>query len=357
MPKRSTAAILTTVLLATSGCLRWSSTHVSVEGACVPEIEILAESESRWTGVTAAPDGRVFVNYPRWSNEVPVSVAVLTDDGPVPYPDARWQSWSPGKDPKTHFVCVQSVVATDDGTLWILDPANPGFEGVVDGGPKLVKFDLSTNRRVGTMFFDDQFIEPDSYLNDIRVDPERGWAYITDSGSPGLVVVNLSNGNWGRVLGDHRSTRAEETTVVVEGVDFTFPVHADGLALDPSGDWLFYQALTGRTLYRVPTAALRDAIENRTDPAPLVERVAAVGPSDGLISDRHGAIYLSSLEQNAVRRLTRSGTIKTVVQGPLISWPDTFSIDHEGRLLVTTAQIHLGEEPDEPYRLLRITIP
>lgn len=39
------------------------------------------------------------------------------------------------------------------------------------------------------------------------------------------------------------------------GVEFA----VDGIALSPDGQYLYYQALTGRTLYRIATAALRDS--------------------------------------------------------------------------------------------------
>jgi hypothetical protein len=46
------------------------------------------------TGVTVAPDGRIFVNFPRWTEDTPVSVAELMPDGSTkPYPDEEWNPW------------------------------------------------------------------------------------------------------------------------------------------------------------------------------------------------------------------------------------------------------------------------
>lgn len=47
----------------------------------------VARSKRQWTGVAVSDSGRIFVNYPRWSDDVPVSVAELKNDKPVPYPD------------------------------------------------------------------------------------------------------------------------------------------------------------------------------------------------------------------------------------------------------------------------------
>lgn len=45
-------------------------------------------------GVTVSEDGHIFVNFPSWSEDVPVSVAELGKDGSIkPYPNAEWSSW------------------------------------------------------------------------------------------------------------------------------------------------------------------------------------------------------------------------------------------------------------------------
>lgn len=45
-------------------------------------------------GVTVAEDGPIFVNSPRWSEDVPVSVAELGKNGSIkPYPNAEWSNW------------------------------------------------------------------------------------------------------------------------------------------------------------------------------------------------------------------------------------------------------------------------
>ena len=96
------------------------------------------------TGVTVSPEGRVFVNFPFWSDDHTLSVAESIDGQPKPFPDEAWNAKS--GPPENRRICVQSVVVDDQGALWILDPASPKTEGVVKGGPKLVKVDLSTNK-------------------------------------------------------------------------------------------------------------------------------------------------------------------------------------------------------------------
>jgi len=343
------------------GCSRPESE--TVEPVAVgPTLEVVAESESQWTGVAVTSDGRIFVNFPRWWPEIPMSVAEVLADGTLaPYPDEAWNDWTPGEDPKNSFVCVQSVVADGDGSLWVLDPANPWFGGVVSGGAKLVQIDVSSGDVIRTIVFDDQAAPAGSYLNDVRIDNDERAAYITDSGLGALVVVDLATGESRRVLADHPSTQSENVVLTIEGSDWLLPdgsapqVHSDGIALDMARDLVYFQALTGRTLYRIPAPALRDPSLSAEDLAARLVAVATPGPSDGLLWDGDQGVFLSALEHDGVRRWNPRSGVETVIEERVIAWPDSFALGPDGALYVTTSQIHRGPNPPEPYRLLRIT--
>jgi sugar lactone lactonase YvrE len=327
-----------------------------------PTLEVFAESDRQWTGVAAIPDGRVFANYPRWSLEVPVSVVEVKADGTeIAYPDEAWNGWSPEADPAETFVCVQSVVADDRGFLWILDPANAWFQGVVPGGAKLVQIDPASDEVIQTIFFGPEVAPPGSYLNDVRIDHLHGAAYLTDSGAGALVVVDLESGESRRLLDDHPSTSAEDVVLTIGGGEWLLPnsaapqVHSDGIAYDAADDTVYYQALTGRTLYRVPGSALRDPALDDAALAALVETAAQSGSSDGLLWDGGDGIFISAIEEDAVKRWRREGGVETIVTDPRIAWPDSFALGPDGALYVTTSQIHRGPNPPEPYRIFRIT--
>lgn len=339
-----TVVLCATVALSTS----------NVRCAAADSLIEVATGERQWTGIAVSRTGRIFVNFPRWSSDVPVSVGELKADGTVrPYPDEERNGWSPGDDPGAGFVCVQSVHVDDADRLWILDPANPMFQGVVPGGPKLVQVDLVKNRIVRTFQFDSTVAPRASYLNDVRIDTRSETAFITESGLGALVVVDLETGRARRLLAEHPSTGAEDIEVVVGGRPFPGKVHADGIALDASGGWLYFQALTGRTLYRVPTAALRDESLRPDELAGTVERFAGSGVSDGLLFTPEG-IYVSALEEGSIKLVGGDGTVRTVVKDPRIIWPDSFARGPGGCVYFTTAQIHLGPNPPTPYRILKI---
>jgi sugar lactone lactonase YvrE len=220
----------------------------------------VAESDRQWTGIAVSASERLFVCFPRWSDDVPVAVAERLPSGELrAYPDGVWNDWSPGGPAERRFVCVQALHVDANDDLWILDPGNPKFLGVVPGAPKLLRVDLETDEVVETLPFDAEAAPPASYLNDVRVDTERRVAYVTDSGLGAILVVDLATGFVRRRLEDHASTKSEGIDLLIEGRWWRLPdgsrpeVHADGIALTPDREWLYWQALTGRTLYRVPT--------------------------------------------------------------------------------------------------------
>lgn len=325
-------------------------------------LEVVAESDRLWTGVAVARDGRIFVNYPRWFEDPAFSVGVLDAQGKArAYPDAEWNRWESSLPPERHFISVQSVHVDADGFLWILDPANPGFQGVVAGGPKLVQVDPKTDRVVRTIRFDETVAPARSYLNDVRIDTRTRTAYLTDSSLGALVVVDLASGTSRRLLADHPSTKSEGVVLTIGGKEWRTgsggvpQVHSDGLALDPSGEYLYYQALSGRTLYRISTAALRDARLSATDLGARVEKVGETGAADGILFGADGKLYLSAVEEDAVKRFDpATRQVEMVVHDPRIAWPDSFATGPDGSLYLTICQLHRMPEPGGPWRIFRI---
>ena len=315
------------------------------------QLQLVASFEHQVTGVTVSTDGRIFVNFPRWTEDAPISVAEVTRDGQIkPYPDDAWNSWRNARKNQMsagdHFVCVQSVVADARGNLWIVDPAAPATAPVVPGGPKLVRIDLKANKVVQVIPFDEKVAPQGSYLNDVRFAPDGRHAYLTDAGAKGaLVVVDLKTGKARRVLDGDPSTQPEKDVVVKSdgkplrrpdgrGVEFA----ADSLALSPDGRTLYWKALTGRTLYRIATDALKNPRLSEKDLRTRVEHVAETEPTDGLWLTGRGRLYLSAIEQDAVK--VRDGDrITTLVQDKRLRWPDTFSEGPDGTIYVTSSRI------------------
>ena len=338
------------------------------EGLAPPEV-VYEFPQRQVTGVAVSSTGRVFVNFPFWGGVHDVSVAELGPDGMVPYPSEAWNGWSlesPGT-PDQRFVCVQSVFVDSNDVLWILDPASPGFSGVVENGAKLVAVDLATDRVSRVYRFDTQAAPAASYLNDVRVDVASRTAYITDSGTGALVVVDLESGAARRVLEDHPAMHAEPDVVpVIGGRELRLPggavpqVHSDGIALDTDTGTLYLHALTGRRLWSIPTHVLDDAT---LDDGALARHLVDLGETvatDGMITDPRGGVLHSAIELDAIARWRPGGELDFVAIDELLSWPDSFALSADGWLYVTTSRIHeaeaFGASRTEPYRVLRVKL-
>ncbi|MBW4056085.1 MAG: hypothetical protein HIU83_11935 [Proteobacteria bacterium] len=309
-------------------------------------------SNDQLTGVAISQQGRIFVNFPRWDKDPLYSVAELLPDGSLrPYPDYGWNRW--GRDevshPEAHFVCVQSVTVDTDDFLWVLDPASPGFRGVIPGGAKLVKINLTTDTIVRVIPFSDAVAPGTSYLNDVRIDQDGAFAYITDSGTGAIIVLDLATETSRRRLSGHQSTKAEPGYVPVIGgkelrdENGRVPqINVDGLALDSSGEYLYYHALTARTLYRIKASVLKNFAISEEQLGGYVERVTETGAVDGMLMDSDGDLYLTALEKNAILRYRPAGDIlETIIQDDSIQWPDSMDISPDNYLYFTASQIHL----------------
>lgn len=325
--------------------------------APAPGLQLVTEFAHQVTGVAVARDGRVFVNFPRWTEDTAVSVAEVTRSGQLrPFPDEGWNAWRNARrdvvSPGDHWVCVQSVVADERGNLWVVDAGAPAMGPVVPGAAKLVRIDLANGTVAQVVRFGPEVALQASYLNDVRVSPDGRWAYLTDSGARGaIVVVDLATGVATRLLDGHPATQPEPGVVVTadgralrrpdgRGIEFA----ADGIALSRDGRFLYWQAIKGRTLYRIATEALQQAAMQPDRGPPLAaEPWGENGVADGLhIGRESGRLYITAPEENAlkVRDLSAAGTRPVMlVQDRRLRWPDSIAEAPDGSIYVTTSRI------------------
>ena len=331
--------------------------------------EVVSFPDQQVTGVGVSQrSGRVFVNFPYWSDDHGISVAEIVDGKPRPFPNEEWNKPGPAG---SHFICVQSVVVDDQDNLWILDPAAPKTKEIVKGGPKLVKVDLKTNQIAKTIPFGEEVALAKSYLNDVRIDTNANTAFITDSGIGAIVVVDLASGKARRLLADHKSTKVEPgTTITVDGkglIDMEKnkpPQFAcDGIALDTKTGYLYYHPLTGHTLYRIKTADLMNEKLTKTELETKVENVAQTPLTDGMLEAPDGSIYLTDIEGGAIVRWDPAAKkIERVIADKRLLWPDSLSWGPGGELYVTASQIENMPKYNggkstrtEPYKLFKVT--
>jgi len=332
------------------------------------------------TGVTVTETGRIFINFPRWGDDVPYTVAEIKQGHLVPYPDLKTNVEN-AKDPAAGFISVQSVVADGQGRVWVLDTAAPGFSEPKAGGAKLIAIDLNTNKIVKTVVFPREVILPTTYVNDVRFDfrvGKEGTAYVTDSsvkGPGGIIVLDLASGTATRRLSGAKSTSVDpEFRPVIEGKPALITrdaqgksglltVASDGIALSSDGKTLYFCPLSSRHLYSVPTALLRAPNVSEAELEQAVVDLGEKGASDGLEVDANGAVYAGDFEHNSIRKRLADGTWQTVVEDSRVLWPDTLSIGPDGYLYFTANQLHRSpgfndgqDKRVKPYSLMRVKI-
>lgn len=327
------------------------------------------------TGVTVTERGRIFVCFPQWGDRPACPVAELCGHKLIPYINQ-----ASGEPLGCKFISVQSVVADWCGGLWVLDTAAPNFAPPIPGEAKLVKIDLATDRAAQIYTFPDHVVLPTTYLNDVRFDfraGSGGYAYLTDSsirGPGAIIVLDLATGLSFRRLDGQRSTDAQpgflpkvEGRVLMnrpaDGPPSLWKVAADGVALSPGGETMYFCPLSGRFLYAIPTAALRDRSISENELADLVKTVVEKGASDGLAADTDGNIYAGDYESGSIRVISTDGGLRTLAHDPRILWPDTLSIGPDRFLYFTANQLnrqpgfHCGKDlRRKPYSLFRTKI-
>jgi sugar lactone lactonase YvrE len=335
------------------------------------------------TGVTVSHKGRIFVNFPKWGDDVSFTVTEIREGETVAYPDESINQTNPA-DQAAALVSVQSVVVDPVDRLWILDTGSPLFQPTKYGGPKLVCIDLKTDQVSKKILFPQDVALPSTYLNDIRFDLRRGsegMAFITDSaqkGPNGIIVVDLASEQSWRRLHDHPSVKPEELQTflpIVEGRPFLeqqpdgsvkhgASMGSDGIAINADGTRLYYCPLGSRKLYSVDTNALSDqSLKEQEVGATVIDEGDRGGASDGLESDSAGNIYSTNYEHNAILRRSPDKRWETLTHDPRLLWPDTLSLATDGYLYVTANQLHRqarfhkGKDlRHKPYSLFRVRV-
>ncbi|TFZ66852.1 hypothetical protein E4631_07730 [Hymenobacter sp. UV11] len=326
------------------------------------------------TGVAVAPGGKIIAFSPRWDYNPTFPVALVGANNTLSaYPDAGWCTWNDSvkAEPQKHWICPQAGYVDKQGMLWVIDPAAPGLKFTVPGGVKLVKIDPKTSQVVQTILYPESVAPRHSYLNDVRIDLQNNYAYLTDSGTGALVVTDLKTTKSRQLLAKQPSTLPDKGFITkAQGHALYDPTgkpgafKADGIALSTDNQYLYYRALSGHSLYRIKTAVLRNAALTEAQVEAAVEKLGDAPACDGMELDSKNNLYLTGFENGEILRRTPDGKIETVVKEARLEWPDTFSWDPDGNnIYFTTSAIHKTPhwnkgvgQPREPFRIYKMAL-
>jgi sugar lactone lactonase YvrE len=335
------------------------------------EWEVVAKLNQAPGNLTVTPEGRIFLSvHQHFSPDLRMTELDPEDSTRlIPFPDEPMALDDPNAELALNSVL--GVQTDSEGVVWMLDNAMRG--GTI---PKLVgwKPDAAGGQLHQVIYLPAPAVQPDPFLNDLAVDRARETIYIADTsraGRPALIVVDTATGLARRVLENHVSVAAEDMPTIADGEPvairrsdgstFNPQVAVNPIALDAAGEYLYYGPMTGTQLYRVPTAALRDASLSEAELAHAVEPWAERPISDGISVDRAGNVYISALGQNTIgviRAETRQ--YETLIEDESILWPDAFSFGPDGYMYVVVNQLHRGpllnagkDVTEPPFHIIR----
>jgi sugar lactone lactonase YvrE len=308
-----------------------------------PRLQVAYQSDRVWNGVATTPGGRVFVVYTQ-ADKSGVQLEEISATGArSAFPDAAWNIPAKHGDVGHAFVQVNSIRIGPDGDLWIIDAGAPAAgKKAVAGGARLFKINLQRNQ-VEKIFSLSHVVKPNSFIDDFRFHDH--YAYLSDAGEPGLIVLDLKTGSARRVLDnvpvttDARPLYADGKRLVDEKGKLVL-VHADQLEVSPDGKILYFEPASG-PLSKIATRLLED--ETLGDHALLahVEKFADTPSTGGTVIDAQGNVYDADENRRCILKITPAGAVSTFLCDRRLIWADAMWIDHDEMLWIPVSQMSL----------------
>ncbi len=317
--------------------------------------EVLAYSEPIGN-VAVNQHGRVFFTVHPESRPSGNKLLEYVNGAAVPFPSLQLQN--------ELFDTPLGLAIDRLDRLWVIDHGNHGLRPA-----RIVAIDLATGDVLRNQPLDASVAPLGSMLQDLQVSVDGNTLIIADTSfwrkSPALIVYDVQSGDARRVLQGHASVSAEHYKIRTQSRQMEFlgglvalRGGVDGIALDAK--WLYYGALNGSGLFKVPLSALADKTLPQAELERLVERHSDKPLSDGLSVDVSGAIFITDVEHNAIFKVDPDGRLTTVIRSPRLRWPDALSYGPDAYLYVADSALadvmlkpaqHIRE--NGPYRIFR----
>ncbi len=366
------AAAFAALLAAAAGA---SEPQVLAEWNSLPYIVKDADTRAAWEGseifgkallqgVKVDSAGNIYVSTARWGGAaIPATLSKLVQHGDT------WalQAWpNEAMNDIANATGLKAVLGFEidrSDVMWILDQGHVAGAPFAAGDAKLVLWDIKASKEIQRYVFSAAEADPEcSFLNDLAVDNDSGFAYITDSGifcdplHGGLIVYDRNTKSARRILNQHRFTNDEpnfffniDNRPVLK--DGGMRTGADGIALSGDKETLYWTNLTGNHLYSLPTELLRDFNSSEIVLENAVE-IAAVLPSntDGMTADNAGNIYMTALSLDGIMKFDE-GTrrVSRFVHHPDMNWPDTLAWGPDGAMYAVSNHLNVWVDGDMDF--------
>lgn len=337
-----------------------------------PQLKELYSDHDNCNAVAVSSDGITFLGFPRFGKpyEAPQSVGRLEKSGKVtPFPNAEWNSWQPGKDPRNAFIAINTIHIFNDDTLWAVDQGARAGGKAQPGAQKVVQMDVHSGKILNIIRFNDELLPEGSAINDLRIHGDI--MYLTDSGAGAIIVYNMKT---------HEGLRRLAGQAIVKN-DAEHPLRGSGghllmnakgqrtgsfcnqLEVDPSGKWFYFAPLVG-PMRRVSTKDLRNPNLSEAELAKRVSEPFDIPSTNGTAMDDRGNFYVSDAEHNRILVISPEGKRTTLVQNSRLISPDALFIDHQRTLYIPCGQVQYTAgmnkghyTPKLPFQVFTVKLP
>lgn len=345
----------------------WNSLSYQVENEQIREAWVKSDiyGKALIQGGKVDGNGNIYVSTARWGGkEIPATLSKLEKKGAswvlVPFPNEKMNDVTNPEGLKA----VLGFEIDRNNVMWILDQGHIAGAPSGLGDEKLILWDLNANKEIQRYLFTKEDSDKNcSFLNDLAVDNDSGFAYITDSGifcNPlhgGLIVYDSTSNKAKRILDQSPFTQNEPQfffNIDTRPVLKTTPMltGADGIALSGDKKTLYWTNLTGNTLYSVATDILKDFSTTDGEIEQGVVKVTSLpSNTDGMTADRDGNLYMTALTLNGLmKRDATTGELSRFVFHPDMSWPDTLSWGPDKSLYIVSNNLNVWVDGDMNFK-------
>lgn len=323
------------------------------------ELRTVAVLPIRPGNTAATPDGRVFSTIHPMDGDHDVQLIEVT--GPHSYrawPSTEVQTLS-GNYSEATIDSPLGIALDGVGGLWITDMGNHL------GQTRIWGFDIASGELIKKIALPADIAPKSSFIQDLVVDPDRGWIYLADIANPSLLAVDIETGEAHRFDGYASMEAQPKARMVIEGEAIQFggapaSVGVNPVTLSSDGTTLFFGAMNGLDWYSVPTRLLREGAK-RADINAAIERVGPKPVSDGADTGPDGTHYFTNLNDNGVDTMKNGGSLQPLVRDERLAWPDSVRLGADGWLYVAVNQLHkappftgAGDEGKPPYYIYKV---
>ncbi|MFC3122417.1 L-dopachrome tautomerase-related protein [Agaribacter flavus] len=288
--------------------------------------------------IAISPEGRIFLSVHEFYFK-PLRVVELLKDGTTrPYPNSDW-AYAAQEREHGGLYGVLGLNVDKFGILWMLDVSGDEHAG------RLIGWDTTKEKLHKVIYLAKPVIKSTSFLNDLAIDSKNNAIFIADTGTGSIIVVDLNTGHARRVLESAAQTKAEPLDMVIDGKlvklgGQTARLGINPITIDHKSEFVYFGAMTGRSIYRIST---KDLLDNQLSEKELVKRIQRYGDkpiSDGITIDNAGNVYVTSITDDSIGMTQADGNYKTLFKRDDLSWPDGLAIGPNDYVYATINELH-----------------